>query len=172
MFPVLIRLAHSSSSSLLQRQSLLILRNLAFSSTHKARIAAEGLTRGHREPVITLLSSEIHPHPHVSCGLEKLRYGLHWTDCSVGIGCRCTEGNGEQDRESGCCSILVLEQSRSAKQQCPACVVRCENPTAKQRESPMLPRRVECHSTVNRRLASSLSLSIRSVFLSIKDLFI
>jgi hypothetical protein len=41
MFAIVIRLAHSSSSSILQRQALLILRNLAFSSTHKARIVAE-----------------------------------------------------------------------------------------------------------------------------------
>ena len=41
MFAIIIRLAHSSSSSVLQRQALMILRNLAFSSTHKARIVAE-----------------------------------------------------------------------------------------------------------------------------------
>ncbi|CAF1037172.1 unnamed protein product [Adineta steineri] len=41
MFAILIRIAHSSSSSVLQRQALLILRNLAFSSTHKARIVSE-----------------------------------------------------------------------------------------------------------------------------------
>ena len=44
MFPIIIRVAQSSSSSLssvLQRQALLILRNLAFSSTHKAKIVAE-----------------------------------------------------------------------------------------------------------------------------------
>jgi len=41
IFGILIRLAQTSSSTSLQRQSLLILRNLAFSSTHKARIVAE-----------------------------------------------------------------------------------------------------------------------------------
>ncbi|CAF4086437.1 unnamed protein product [Rotaria sordida] len=41
IFAIIIRLAQSSSSSILQRQALLILRNLAFSSTHKARIVAE-----------------------------------------------------------------------------------------------------------------------------------
>ncbi|CAF4469729.1 unnamed protein product [Rotaria sp. Silwood2] len=41
MFAIIIRLAQSSSSAILQRQALLILRNLAFSSTHKARIVAE-----------------------------------------------------------------------------------------------------------------------------------
>jgi hypothetical protein len=41
MFAIIIRLAHSSSSSVLQRQALMILRNLAFSSTHKTRIVAE-----------------------------------------------------------------------------------------------------------------------------------
>ncbi|CAF0945383.1 unnamed protein product [Adineta steineri] len=41
MFAILIRIAHSSSSSVLQRQALLILRNLAFSSTHKAGIVSE-----------------------------------------------------------------------------------------------------------------------------------
>jgi outer membrane biosynthesis protein TonB len=42
IFAIIIRVAHSSPSSVLQRQALLILRNLAFSSTHKARIVAEG----------------------------------------------------------------------------------------------------------------------------------
>ncbi|CAF1083476.1 unnamed protein product [Rotaria sp. Silwood1] len=41
MFAIIIRLAQSSSSAILQRHALLILRNLAFSSTHKARIVAE-----------------------------------------------------------------------------------------------------------------------------------
>ena len=41
MFSIVIRLAQPSSSAVLQRQALLILRNLAFSSTHKARIVAE-----------------------------------------------------------------------------------------------------------------------------------
>jgi hypothetical protein len=41
LFAIVIRVAHSSQSTVLQRQALLILRNLAFSSTHKARIVAE-----------------------------------------------------------------------------------------------------------------------------------
>jgi hypothetical protein len=41
MFAIILRLAHSSSSTVLQRQAILILRNLAFSSAHKARIVAE-----------------------------------------------------------------------------------------------------------------------------------
>ncbi|UJR37939.1 hypothetical protein I4U23_030624 [Adineta vaga] len=41
MFAIIIRVAHSSPSTVLQRQALLILRNLAFSSTHKARIVSE-----------------------------------------------------------------------------------------------------------------------------------
>lgn len=41
MFAIIIRIANSSSSPVLQRQALMILRNLAFSSTHKARIVAE-----------------------------------------------------------------------------------------------------------------------------------
>lgn len=41
IFGILLRLAQTSPSTLLQRQALLILRNLAFSSTHKARIVAE-----------------------------------------------------------------------------------------------------------------------------------
>ena len=42
MFRIILRVAHSSSSTILQREALMILRNLAFSSTHKARIVAEG----------------------------------------------------------------------------------------------------------------------------------
>ena len=42
MFGIVLRVAHTSSSTILQRQALMILRNLAFSSTHKARIVAEG----------------------------------------------------------------------------------------------------------------------------------
>lgn len=41
LFAIIIRVAHSSPSPVLQRQALLILRNLAFSSTHKARIVSE-----------------------------------------------------------------------------------------------------------------------------------
>ncbi|CAF1410192.1 unnamed protein product [Rotaria magnacalcarata] len=41
IFAIIIRLAQTSSSAILQRQALLILRNLAFSSTNKARIVAE-----------------------------------------------------------------------------------------------------------------------------------
>lgn len=41
IFPIIVRVAQTSSSSVLQRQSLLILRNLAFSSTHKSRVIAE-----------------------------------------------------------------------------------------------------------------------------------
>ncbi|CAF1556450.1 unnamed protein product, partial [Adineta ricciae] len=41
LFAIIIRVAHSSPSPVLQRQALLILRNLAFSTTHKARIVSE-----------------------------------------------------------------------------------------------------------------------------------
>lgn len=38
---IVIRVTQSSSSTVLQKQALMILRNLAFSSTHKTRIVAE-----------------------------------------------------------------------------------------------------------------------------------
>ena len=160
MFPVLVRLAHSSPSTVLQRQSLLILRNLAFSSTHKARIVAEGSTRSQRS------DTSVFP-----CRLAKyiptiMSHVVSKTSDTAYIGLTAlwalivdAQKVIEQRRESRWFSNLLSGQSRRAKQQCLACLVRCEDTAAKQRESPMLPRCLECYSNVNRRLASLLCCS-------------
>ena len=93
MFGILIRLAHSSPSAILQRQALLVLRNLAFSSTHKARIVAECkvLPVSSRRRY-SMCSSEIHPYCYVSRDLKDVRYILYWTHRTLGIDRRCAKG--------------------------------------------------------------------------------
>ena len=93
MFSIILRVADTSSSTILQRQALMILTNLAFSSTHKARIVAEDkfISCCRVSLVNFCSSSEIYSNDHVPCRFEDIRYSLYWINSIMGITCRCSK---------------------------------------------------------------------------------